>query len=98
MIVLGSRRVDFLVTQFANGVAKDDCEEVLVGSGPDESSLSGTVRTERRKRGEQKEVEVDLGGLKGVKVDGEGSWDEELEEGKWTTDEAVLRAVRASKL
>lgn len=33
MIVLGERRIDFLVTQFVNGVAKDDCQEVLVGSG-----------------------------------------------------------------
>jgi len=40
MIVLGSRRVDFLVTQFANGVPNDDCQEVLIGSGPDESHPS----------------------------------------------------------
>lgn len=31
MVVLGERRVDFLVTQFANGVADDDCQEVLLG-------------------------------------------------------------------
>jgi ureidoglycolate lyase len=30
MIVLGRRRVEFVVTQFANGVAEDDCQEVLV--------------------------------------------------------------------
>ncbi|KAH0829325.1 hypothetical protein AYO21_05730 [Fonsecaea monophora] len=31
MVVLGQRRVDFLVTQFVNGVAEDDCQEVLLG-------------------------------------------------------------------
>lgn len=31
MVVLGERRVDFLVTQFVNGVADDDCQEVLLG-------------------------------------------------------------------
>ena len=31
MVVLGLRRVDFLVTQFVNGVPEDDCQEVLVG-------------------------------------------------------------------
>jgi len=33
MVVLGERRVDFLVTQFVNGVADDDCQEVLLGEG-----------------------------------------------------------------
>jgi ureidoglycolate lyase len=33
MVVLGGRRVDFIVTQFVNGVAKEDCEEVRVGGG-----------------------------------------------------------------
>ncbi|KAK5044535.1 hypothetical protein LTR84_010659 [Exophiala bonariae] len=31
MVVLGERRVDFLVTQFVNGIADDDCQEVLLG-------------------------------------------------------------------
>lgn len=31
MVVLGTQRVDFLVTQFVNGVAEDDCQEVLLG-------------------------------------------------------------------
>jgi ureidoglycolate lyase len=31
MIVLGDRRVDFVVTQFANGVANDDCQIVEIG-------------------------------------------------------------------
>ena len=30
MVVLGDRRVDFVVTQFVNGVPEDDCQEVLV--------------------------------------------------------------------
>lgn len=74
MIVLGDQRVDFLVTQFANGVAVDDCQECLVGSGPDEAGLDGVVRRERmgrrRRSGEgekrvnevEVEVEVDLRG------------------------------------
>ncbi|KEF63386.1 ureidoglycolate hydrolase [Exophiala aquamarina CBS 119918] len=33
MVVLGERRVDFLVTQFVNGIADDDCQEVLLGEG-----------------------------------------------------------------
>lgn len=28
MVVLGSHRVDFVVSQFANGIADDDCQEV----------------------------------------------------------------------
>lgn len=28
MVVVGSRKVDFLVVQFANGVAEEDCQEV----------------------------------------------------------------------
>lgn len=31
MIVVGEQRVDFVVVQFANGVAEDDCELVEVG-------------------------------------------------------------------
>lgn len=31
MVVLGQERVDFVVTQFVNGVADDDCQEVLLG-------------------------------------------------------------------
>lgn len=31
MVVLGQRRVDFVVTQFVNGVPDDDCQEVLLG-------------------------------------------------------------------
>ncbi|EXJ77978.1 ureidoglycolate hydrolase [Capronia epimyces CBS 606.96] len=31
MVVIGRRRVDFVVTQFANGVPEDDCQEVLLG-------------------------------------------------------------------
>ena len=62
MVVLGSRRVDFLVTQFANGVGWDDCQEVLVGSGPDASALT---EHERRRRaadglGSETEIEIDV--------------------------------------
>lgn len=32
MVVLGERRLDFVVTQFVNGVAEDDCQEVLLGA------------------------------------------------------------------
>lgn len=31
MAVIGQHRVDFVVTQFANGVADDDCQEVRLG-------------------------------------------------------------------
>ncbi|KAL2414746.1 hypothetical protein ABEF95_004463 [Exophiala dermatitidis] len=31
MVVLGQKRVDFLVSQFVNGVPDDDCQEVLLG-------------------------------------------------------------------
>lgn len=30
MIVLGRRRVEFVVTQFVNGLEEDDCQEVVV--------------------------------------------------------------------
>jgi ureidoglycolate lyase len=33
MVVLGERRVDFVVTQFVNGVSQDDCQEVRIGEG-----------------------------------------------------------------
>ena len=33
MVVLGKRRVDFVVVQFANGVAEEDCQEVAFGEG-----------------------------------------------------------------
>lgn len=84
MIVLGSQRVDFLVTQFANGVADDDCQEVLVGSGPDGAVLRGDERRGRRSGGGigGREVEVDL-----------GRWGVEVEE-----DENRNQGARASKL
>lgn len=31
MVVLGEKRVDFVVTQFVSGIADEDCQEVLVG-------------------------------------------------------------------
>ena len=33
MVVLGKRRVDFVVTQFVSGVAEEDCQEVTIGDG-----------------------------------------------------------------
>jgi ureidoglycolate lyase len=33
MVVLGEKRVDFVVTQFVNRVPQDDCQEVRVGDG-----------------------------------------------------------------
>ncbi|PGH07753.1 hypothetical protein AJ80_07958 [Polytolypa hystricis UAMH7299] len=33
MVVLGRKRVDFVVVQFVNGVAEEDCQEVLVEEG-----------------------------------------------------------------
>ncbi|KAL9113370.1 MAG: hypothetical protein Q9227_002411 [Pyrenula ochraceoflavens] len=33
MVVVGERRIDFLVTQFVSGVASEDCEEVTFGDG-----------------------------------------------------------------
>ncbi|KKZ66685.1 ureidoglycolate hydrolase [[Emmonsia] crescens] len=33
MVVVGTRRVDFVVVQFVNGVAEDDCQEVEFGEG-----------------------------------------------------------------
>jgi len=63
MIVLGSRRVDFLVTQFANGVAADDVQEVLVGAGPDGNTLTDEEREARMSGTGNRagaEVEVDV--------------------------------------
>ena len=33
MVVIGENRVDFLVTQFVNGVPSDDCQEVRIAEG-----------------------------------------------------------------
>jgi hypothetical protein len=41
MAVLGKRRVDFVVTQFVNGVAEDDCQEVLLGGNEVRVGLDG---------------------------------------------------------
>ena len=64
MIVLGQRRVDFLVTQFASGIAVDDCQEVLVGNGPDEPQLKAEQLEDRRQHAPTGNVEIDLGFLK----------------------------------
>lgn len=33
MVVVGNRRVDFMVVQFVNGVADEDCQEAAFGEG-----------------------------------------------------------------
>jgi ureidoglycolate lyase len=33
MVVLGRRRLDFVVTQFMSGVLEEDCQEVRIGEG-----------------------------------------------------------------
>jgi ureidoglycolate lyase len=40
MAVIGRRRVDFVVTQFVNGVADDDCQELLLGDNAVSVDLS----------------------------------------------------------
>ena len=97
MIVLGSKRVDFLVTQFANGVTDDDVQEVLIGSGPDEAILSEQETKVREYEGLRSvEVEIDIDFVK-------SGWNAEnaelrhVMEKKWTTDEAVTRAVNATR-
>ncbi|KAJ9658220.1 hypothetical protein H2198_003793 [Neophaeococcomyces mojaviensis] len=96
MIVLGSRRVDFLVTQFANGVSDDDCQEVLIGSGPDESHPSQKEFYIRWREGglspSFKHAEIDVTFLE--KSNEEKEEDAKL---KWTTDEVITRTVEASK-
>ena len=48
MVVLGERRVDFVVTQFVNGVPQDDCQEVGIGGGV------SVLVSERKNNGEDK--------------------------------------------
>lgn len=92
MIVLGSRRVDFLVTQFANGVANDDCQEVLIGSGPDKAVLLDIEREGRAGfEGRGQEVEIDVSFLLNGNESPAGP------EGKGSTDEAVRRTGGASR-
>lgn len=86
-----------MVTQFANGVANDDCQEVLIGRGPDGAVLRGSERRDRRRGMGGTDVEVDLGGF-GVEVEDGHESESGEDRVKWTTDEMVLRAVRASKL
>lgn len=99
MIVLGSRRVDFLVSQFANGIANDDVQEVLIGSGPDESKLTESMLKERRESGlPAQSVEIDVSFVR----DGwtRSQQNHELQkamEQRWTTDEAVNRAIQGTR-
>jgi len=100
MIVLGSRRVDFLVTQFANGVGDDDCQEVLIGSGPDTSTLSDGERKERRDGHGGAEVEVDLSFLLDPVGDehGDGTAGNEAPQTIYEAVERTVGARRAVKL
>jgi len=41
MVVVGRKRVDFVVTQFVDGVPEHDCEEVTVGGGDVVVDLTG---------------------------------------------------------
>ncbi len=49
MVVIGERRVDFVVVQFANGVPEDDCQEVeLEGKG-----VRVIIETDKEVKGER---------------------------------------------
>ena len=53
MVVLGKRRVDFVVTQFVSGVAEEDCQEIgLGGEGVDVDV--GELLDDMQRRGEWK--------------------------------------------
>ena len=40
MVVIGDERMDFVVVQFANGVAEEDCQEVELKIGDEGRGLS----------------------------------------------------------
>ncbi|KAL8729996.1 MAG: hypothetical protein Q9166_004319 [cf. Caloplaca sp. 2 TL-2023] len=46
MVVIGEKRVDFVVVQFANGVVEEDCHEVKLEDGEGEEEEGITVLTE----------------------------------------------------
>jgi hypothetical protein len=60
MVVLGVKRVDFVVSQFGNGVEGDDCQEILVGSGSNEGSAGGDAGGDDGSAGGEGGVSVDL--------------------------------------
>lgn len=44
MVVLGQKRVDFLVSQYVNGVPEDDCQEVLLGENNVDVNVGAVLR------------------------------------------------------
>lgn len=51
MVVLGQRRVDFLVVQFVNGIDEEDCQEVSFGEGlAVDVNVSASVPSQGRDR------------------------------------------------
>lgn len=42
MVVMGQRRVDFMVVQFANGVGDEDCQEIAFGEGIEVEAKDGS--------------------------------------------------------
>ncbi|RAL03645.1 ureidoglycolate hydrolase [Aspergillus ibericus CBS 121593] len=53
MVVVGRRRVDFVVVQFVNGVEGEDCQEVVFGEGVVVEVESGVDREGSRGEGER---------------------------------------------
>jgi len=45
MVAIGSRPIDFVVIQFANGVGMEDCQEAAIERGPDGSAIVAAVPT-----------------------------------------------------
>lgn len=43
MAVIGDERIDFVVVQFANGVAEEDCQEVALEVGGNREGMSVMV-------------------------------------------------------
>lgn len=43
MVVLGERAVNFVVVQYANGVATEDCQEVVFDGSASEGGISVLV-------------------------------------------------------
>ncbi len=43
MAVIGDERIDFLVVQFANGVAEEDCQEAELAMSAEELGVSVLV-------------------------------------------------------
>ncbi|KAL9043861.1 MAG: hypothetical protein Q9214_002965 [Letrouitia sp. 1 TL-2023] len=50
MVVVGEQRVDFVVTQFANGVADEDCQEVVLEADSIKGGASVAIEVEHQMR------------------------------------------------